>query len=163
MTGIDLEAIRARAEAATPGPWGWFGNTAAHIAYLSSFRWGRQFVMGFKRWGMTGAQPTFVDGRSWADTDDGLKFAPGAGIVPASELARYEVAPDATERSDPRVYRADLTGFRNPDATFIAAARQDVADLLAEVDRLRAALVNAEDAAENLAGKLAAARAGGAA
>lgn len=161
MTGIDLEAIRARADAATPGPWGWYGNTDTHDVYLATQKWGRHYVMEFERWGMQQAQPVFVEGRSWVADGDSLKFHTSGGMFPAAELARYEVAPDATDRKDPRVYRADLTGFRNPDATFIAAARQDIADLLAEVDRLRAALVNAEDVAERLSLRLAESRSGG--
>lgn len=137
---IALDAIRARAEAATPGPWGWFGNVDNAHLYLATRRWGRHYVMGFRRLGMQGAQPEFVSGRTWRKNADGsVDFGTvGSGIVPGARLARYEVAPDATKRSDPRVYRGDITGFHNPDAEFIANARQDIADLLAEVDRLRA-------------------------
>lgn len=60
----------------------------------------------------------------------------------AEDLAVYQVArnqglPDDTPRDHPKVYRADIVGFRNPNATFIAASRKAVDDLLAEVDRLR--------------------------
>lgn len=142
--GGDLAAIRERAAQATPGPWGWFGNTDVHTAYLATKRFGRMYVMGFRRWGLQGAQPVFTTGRAWKpNPDSGADFAATGYVKDGSQLARYEVAPDATSRRDPRVYRADLTGFKNPDAEFIAHARQDVDDLLALVDRLQAELAEA--------------------
>lgn len=72
MTDEDLQAIRMRAEAATPGPW-------------------------------------------VKDND--------SPIVRGPEMILY-----------------DEGGHSDPDADFIAAARTDVPALLAEVDRLRAAL-----------------------
>lgn len=71
-------------------------------------------------------------------TDNRLAFAHQEYMhaVDARELAIFEVCPDATKRTDPRVYRADIVGVRHPDAEFIAHARQDVDDLLALVDEL---------------------------
>lgn len=139
----DIDAIRKRADAATPGPWGWFGNTDTRDIYLSTRQWGRQFVMQFTRWGMNSATPVFCDGRTWSadpqsGPQSGMDFGESGGMTKAHEMPVYEVAPNATNRLDKGVYRADLAGIRNPDAEFIAAARQDVDDLLAEVDRLRA-------------------------
>lgn len=45
----------------------------------------------------------------------------------------YEVAPSATSRTDPSVYRADFNKTRSPDAEFIAHARADIDYLLAEL------------------------------
>jgi hypothetical protein len=140
----DIEAIRKRAEAATPGPWGWFGNTDVKSVFLATKQWGCQTVMDFARWGMNFAQPEFVNNRSWVEvaTEHGyrrLDFNMGRPVK-AKEIPVYEVAPHARSRTDERVYRADLVGLRNPDAEFIAHSRQDIADLLAEVDRLRAQL-----------------------
>ena len=141
---IDISAIRQRAEAATPGPWQWFGNTDVNDIYLATVRWGRQIVMMFERWGMQSAQPTFIEGRTWkANPGDSLDFDLGCGAKKAKDLAVFEVAPKATRRDDPKVYRADVSGLRSPDATFIAHSRQDVADLLAEVDRLTSELKEA--------------------
>jgi len=50
------------------------------------------------------------------------------------KMVVFEVAPGITDRLDPRVYRADITGIRHPDAEFIANSRQDVSRLLAAVD-----------------------------
>lgn len=128
---VDVEAIRTRRAAATRGPWHWSGNTDTHQIRLSS--WipgaGRCTVMDFTRWGMQSARPRFVD--------------PDLMMLNADTRVVYEVAPAATERSDRRVYRADIIDIRHPDAQLIAHAPQDIDDLLAEVDRLTAALAAA--------------------
>lgn len=117
-----LAEIRARAAAATPGPWRWHGNTDNRHVWLQTPRMGGMTVMDFVRWGMQQAAPRFgVDGL----------------MRTADTMVRYAVAPDATSRKDPSVYRADITSIRHPDAEFIAASRADVDWLLAEVERLR--------------------------
>lgn len=118
-----LAEIEARAAAATPGPWRWRGNTDVWSMRLQAPVRGALTVMDFVRWGMRNAAP---------------RFAINGLMHRADEMARFEVCPDATSRKDPRVYRADLTGIRHPDAEFIAAARSDVDWLIAEVHRLRA-------------------------
>jgi hypothetical protein len=138
-----IDDIRARASAATPGPWGWFGNTDVHHVYLATQRWGRHLVMDFRRWGMQGAQPEF-----WNREDPGAvkagAFGGEAEHVTVADAAVYEVAPTATSRKDRRVYRADLQGIRNADATFIAHSRADIDALLAEVDRLQGLLAEGQ-------------------
>lgn len=54
MTDIDLAAIRARAEAATEGPWYWRNTMDVLLLGARS-----KLVMGFRRFGMNGAQPEF--------------------------------------------------------------------------------------------------------
>jgi hypothetical protein len=120
-----IEAIRARHAATTRGPWQWFGDTATWQAYLATVNRGRIFIMRFYRWGMQSAQPAFQSDHR---------------MVNASELARFEVQPDATSKDDPRLYRHDFVGIRHPDAIFLASSWADVELLLAEVDRLRALL-----------------------
>lgn len=135
----DLDAIRAREAAATPGPWGWYGNSDVHDVYLASRDFGRQFVMQFARWGMSGAQPVFCVGRTWTSDPKNMgdfDFTVSGGMTKARDLPIYEVAPEATSRADRGVYRADLAGIRHPDAEFIAHAREDIRVLLAEIDRL---------------------------
>lgn len=121
-----IEAIRARRGAAARGPWHWSGNTDTQQIRLSN--WvpgaGRCTVMDFTRWGMQSARPRFVD------RDRMMIYA-----APV-----YEVAPAATRRDDPRVYRGDIVDIRHPDAQLIAHAPQDIDDLLAEIDRLNAEL-----------------------
>jgi hypothetical protein len=67
-------------------------------------------------------------------TEQRMAFCTDWLYTDARKLAVFEVAPGVTDRADPRVYRADITGIRHPDAEFIAAARSDVPRLLAAVD-----------------------------
>jgi predicted transcriptional regulator len=135
-----IEEIRERAAAATPGPWGWFGH-AKNDMYLATTHSGRQYVMSTRRKGMQGAEFEFQD----EGESHGM-------LHPASELAIFEVCPEATSIKDKRVYRDNITGFRSANATFIAHARQDVDDLLkyiavleAELDQAMKALVANQD------------------
>lgn len=95
----------------TPGPWGWFGTD--HGVYLATKHSGRRFVMGFRRLGMNGAQPTFQIEKK--------------GMVPASDLVQFEVGSKAVRgfaeaKKDGTVYRYDVTAIDHPDARLIAAA-----------------------------------------
>lgn len=96
----------------TPGPWGWYGSTyqgcSIHLATLHS---GRRFIMGFKRRGTQGAEPTFqVNNR----------------MVPASELVLFDVdrtVKGATAgKAAHSVYRYDFSEIDHPDARLIAAS-----------------------------------------
>lgn len=133
-----LEVIRDRMNRATPGPWGWFGNTSVHHVYLATQRWGRHIVMQFQRWGMQGAQPTFFERPAPGDVRKSIAAA--ATHRTAADVAIYEVAPRATSKHDPDVYREDIVGLRNADAQFIAHSREDVEWLVGEVDRLQSLL-----------------------
>lgn len=131
-----VDEIRARADAAHKGPWGWFGNTKMKNVYLATKHSGRIYIMLFERWGMQSAKPIFQE-------------QVGPGEYPQSGMpVVWEVAPDATSDDDPRLYRHTIRSIRNPDAEFIAHSRQDVDDLLAEIDRLNAELENWHRAAE---------------
>lgn len=133
-----LEVIRDRMNRATPGPWAWFGNTSVQHVYLATQRWGRHMVMTFQRWGMQNAQPAFFD----RPTPTGVResIAADATHQAAAEVPIFEVAPHARDAKDPAVYREDIVGLRNADATFIAHSRADVEWLVGEVDRLTALL-----------------------
>ena len=169
MTDLDLAAIRARAEAATSGPWHWAGNTDTGEPYLAT--WikgaGRCQVLSI------GTEPRDMHDQAsetyrsylretgeytdeeiernveqlvydqWdnPNTYPRLQFLNDLMCVNARDLAIYEVAPEATSREDPDVYRADITGIRHPDAEHIAG--MDPATtlaLLAEIERLQAAV-----------------------
>lgn len=122
MSPVDLDEAQRLCDAATPGPWRWLGNVD-NADFRLSTRWGHGLtVLGFARCGMRGAQPVFQV--------DGL-------LVDGKELVRYEVAPEATSRKDPKVYRGDIDGIRHPDAEFLAAARSLVPALIAELRELR--------------------------
>lgn len=122
MSDDRLGEIKARAAAATPGPWRWRGNTDnRHIRLQTPLMHGLT-IMDFVRHGMQQAMPRFAV--------DGL-------MRKADSMVVYEVAPDATSRKDPSVYRADIAGIRHPDAEFIASSRADVDWLVGEVELLR--------------------------
>lgn len=131
-----LDIIKARAATATPGPWAWFGNTGVQSVYLATQYWGRHYVMGFERWGMRGAMPRFFKGRQTDLNENGIgRFDGGVPSTPKTDPI-YEVAPLARDAKNPKVYREDIIGIRNPDADFIAHSRADIDYLIGEVDRL---------------------------
>jgi hypothetical protein len=88
----------------------WYGTN--YTISLDSVVTGNE-VIGFRRWGFNGAQPVFCT--------DGFLFD-------ASGLLTPDTAPD----------RKRITGIEHPDARAFAHSWQDVEDLIAEVDRLRA-------------------------
>lgn len=137
MNPIDLTGARARLAAATPGPWRWYGDTETHTVYLATTHSGRYQVMGFRRWGMRGAQPEFQVYDDYTSPD--VRKRGSHGMAALSELEtlagadrgpRFDVAP-------PR-YRHDFAGIGHPDAAFIEHSWADLRDALAEVDLLTA-------------------------
>lgn len=126
---MTIDEIRARAKAATPGPWQWFGNTKAKTCYLATTHSGRRFVLQFSRWGMQSAQPVFqVYG-----APVGFPDRPDCGIM-VSLKGLVEHVPQMGPKFEVD-YRRDFYGIAHPDATFIASARQDVEDLLSAYDQ----------------------------
>ena len=138
------------------GPWAWFGNTAFDPPYLATVARGRKYVLGttirhqvsevdddgevtsvrvVDSWE---AEQAGGDTRVHADSQ--LTFphrAPGEPfniITRADELAIFAVAPEATSAQDPRVYRTDVCGIRNPVATYLAAV--DPSTVLALLTRV---------------------------
>lgn len=98
----------------TKGPWGWFGTAGGcPEIYLATKHSGRRYVMGFNRWGLNGAQPSFQPN--------------GCGMVKAKDLLQFEVGDqsivglDAAQK-DTSVYRFQIRGIAAPDAHLIAAA-----------------------------------------
>lgn len=124
LSDEQLQAIRARHEASTRGPWRWFGQGGRKRKqvdlYLATTHSGRRFVVDFTRSGMNGAQPRFRSPR-------GL-------MADASTMLRYEVN-----------YRDDVAGIDNPDAVALERSWEDVDDLLREVERLRGLLATPTD------------------
>jgi hypothetical protein len=97
----------------TPGPWAWFGSGNMNSLYLATTHSGRRYVMGFKRWGMSGAQPQFQpEGRGMVDASELLQFEVGDRDVVGVQAARKNTS----------VYRMDVRGIDCPDARLIAAS-----------------------------------------
>lgn len=123
MSAID--EIRARAAAATPGPWCWTATKRGEVDLVAAVS-GIPYVMGFRRHGMNGAQPVFADGRDMAQ--------PGWRSGLMRTVAEIGATPAHLAWPQQRVEIA------NPDATFLTAVRADVETLLAEIDRLTSEL-----------------------
>lgn len=128
MNKDKIQAIEARASAATKGPWQWYGNTKFGDCHLATKTGGRVFVMGFSRWKMTSAQPEFQ-----------LRFDNGDGIMcKLSDLTDPGLGlPQGMGPVFEAPHRQDFVGIAHPDAEFIAHSRQDVDDLLEDNRRLR--------------------------
>ena len=97
MTEKELQEIRARAEAATEGPWEW-----RKLEYDED------------------------------DSDTEMPWLDCAGDDPVMDFGDCE-----------QYYPTEGTPPNEADAEFIAAARQDVPKLLAEVERLRTVIEDA--------------------
>lgn len=111
----------------TPGPWAWFGNAGSNSLYLATTHSGRRYVMGFKRWGFSGAQPQFQpEGRGLVDASKLLTFQVGDRDVRGVEQAKANTS----------VYRLDISGVDCADARLIAAAPDMLAELIELVDWL---------------------------
>lgn len=105
----------------TPGPWAWFGNRSGGV-YLATPDRGRRYVMGFRRYGMNGAQPTFSIGSIMHPAADLVAFAVGDGTARGFKEAD----------KDGSVYRYDVSEIDHADARLIAAA-PDLLEALADV------------------------------
>lgn len=123
MSDFDLDAIKARRDAATPGPWYWGGNLSAKAIDLRARVSNTPIVMAFHRWGTSGAEPCF-----WKRTPEKDPAFHG----------EYQRARDIAIRE--RHYRDDVAALDNADAEFIAHSRADIDSLIAEVERLQSAL-----------------------
>lgn len=144
MSEQQLAEILARANAATAGPWKWSGNTEVRDMRLQAQHHGGLTVMDFVRWGMQDACPRFA--RNWV-------------MYRADEMVEYQVHQLGwVDKSEPP-YRADISGIDHPDARFIAAAREDVPELVAEVQRLRAERHSTNEALDDAVRELSALRA----
>ncbi len=123
MSG-DIEAIRARLAAATPGPWRWELNRKHHTVEICGGLPAGLFdktVVAFRRYGMKGAAPEFWhwgEGGKWLGEPQR-----------ADELA---VAYPGREH-----HAGWCANIDHPDARLIATAPTDIAFLLGEIDRLR--------------------------
>lgn len=160
---IDLEPIEARLAASTGGRWHWAGNTDTGEPYLATWVPGagrcQVLSIGSEERSAVGraADKVRSDAREYdlgdpdalveewmhdpfgnTASDPRLWFMTGMMAAPARDLVVYEVAPEATSREDPAVYRADIVGIHHPDAEFIEHSRADVEALVAEVRELRA-------------------------
>jgi hypothetical protein len=110
-----IEAIRARAERATAGPWRWEVSLRSHNVQLCGGN--PRFdltVMDFVRWGMSCAAPRFLK----ATADKGLMLL---------ERVEHWAHPVPGREHHAEWFRA----IQHPDAQFISESRTDVPALCA--------------------------------
>ena len=119
-----LSEIRSRRDAATPAPWVWRWPLGPSWApELVCPRHGLLIVMDAVRLGMSGAVPRFA----------------------VREPKRGGLLHKLTDLMDkPHRDLLDCRPANNPDADFMSNSRSDMDWLIAEVDRLSAALLTHE-------------------
>jgi hypothetical protein len=115
MTNEEIVAIKERAEAATKGPWAWRLAYGGYGIPELFFRKGMLLVMDAVRHGMGGATIRFAT--RTADDHGGLMYKAHTFFDPPTARG-----PEFQEPS-------------NPDMVFMAHARKDIPDLLAELAR----------------------------
>jgi hypothetical protein len=114
-----IKEIQARCNAATPGPWMWHVNEHCKVIKLLTKHSGQYYVMGFERWGMQGAQPTF---QAYEKYEGPVRERGSKGIKKAIELSKWA-----------QTYRHNDGWIEHPDAEFIANSKSDVEYLLSEL------------------------------
>ncbi|HXE63200.1 MAG TPA: hypothetical protein VN519_06640 [Bryobacteraceae bacterium] len=124
LTQERIDEIKARDAAATPGPWQWRYYGGKEDPQLTAPHSGLLCIMDFVRRGMHGAEPRFAE-RTKNDR---------GGIM----------------RSFSEWWKRDMNHALLPDASFIAHSRQDVTDLLAEVERLQGVVSTQQKAIEDI-------------
>ena len=109
----------------TPGPWMWDLRTATKQCNLVTQHSGQYYVMGFERWGMQEALPTF----QLYDRHEGKMSERGShGMVRADRLSKSYPGKEHHIGFDDYI--------DNPDAVFIAESRQLVHDLTVALSEL---------------------------
>ena len=110
---------------ATPGPWAWDLRTATKQCYLLTTHSGQYYVMGFERWGMQEALPTF----QVYDRYEGAMHDRGShGMFRADKIAKSYPGKEHHKGYDDYI--------DNPDAKFIAESRELVHDLTTAITEL---------------------------
>lgn len=135
-----VEKAKDLDEKATPGPWMWDLNECNHQCFLETTHSGRYYVMGFERWGMQNALPTF---QVYERYNGPMKDRGSHGIIRADKLSKSYPGKE---------YHV---GFDNlidhPDARYIAESRElfhlmiiAITDLLARAESAEARAEKAE-------------------
>lgn len=103
----EIAEIKEIAEKIPHGPWGWFGGESQF--YLATKHSGRQYIMGFVRLGMNGAQPMFRNGHTMVEAHKVAQFEVGDHSIVGFDAARKNGS----------VYRYDVRGFKNDVARWV--------------------------------------------
>ena len=150
-----LDEIRAREQAATPGPWGWRGHLSQSVELRTVGQGGKRIITSMRQdpcIGGTEDLGVFLNDdpcgpcrrafetrrldepfqcEKLENLDTVWVWGPDGFVEPVNKYAKAEVL----EWSD-HMYRDDVKGTTHPDAEFIAHARDDVRFLLDVIDGL---------------------------
>jgi len=142
-----LEAIEARVNAATPGPWMWDMRENYKQVKLVTAHSGQYYVMDFERRGMQGACPSF---QVYDKYDGPVRERGSHGMMRADQLAKSYPGKEHHKGFDDYI--------DHPDAILIAHAPEDIKALLAlvkqqagEIETLRSELYPAKEIEERRA------------
>lgn len=138
------EKVKEIDEKATPGPWMWDLRECNHQCLLTTTHSGKYYVMGFQRWGLQDALPSF---QVYDRYDGPMKDRGSHGMVRADKLSKSYPGQEH--------HRGFDNFIDHPDARYIAESRQlfhllaeAITDLLA---RAEAAEARADEAEASLA------------
>lgn len=131
-----IEKAKELDEKATPGPWMWDLRECNHQCLLTTTHSGKYYVMGFERWGMQDAIPSF----QVYDRYEGKMSERGShGMVRADKLSKSYPGKE---------HHVGFDNFiDNPDARYIAESREIFHEMLCAVTEL---LSRAEKAEKDL-------------
>ena len=154
-----LNEIRAREQAATPGPWGWRGHLSQSVELCTIGQGGKRIITTMRQDPCIGwtediglflhdnpcqtCRKAFETGElvepfqceKPENLDTVWVWGPNDACEPVNKYAKAEVL----EWSD-HVYRDDVKDTTHPDAEFIAHARDDIRFLLDVIDGMQAEL-----------------------
>lgn len=171
MSDFDLEAIKARRDAATPGPWAWRGYVDGSIELRALHSGGKRIVSTSR------AEPCVVEipgpdndpyfGAEWVLTAQACDSCKAEASKMQDPWVDYRcpkpenldtiwlagehfIEPSNKWAVRERPYRTDVERVDHPDAELIAHAPEDIAALIAEVERLRSEQLRAARVVQGL-------------
>lgn len=125
---------------ATPGPWMWDLRECNHQCLLTTTHSGKYYVMGFQRWGMQDALPSF---QVYDRYEGPMKERGSHGMVRADDLSKSYPGQEHHHGFD--------NFIDHPDARYIAESRElfhlmtaAITDLLARAEAAEARAEKAE-------------------
>lgn len=126
---------------ATPGPWMWDLRECTHQCLLTTTHSGKYYVMGFQRWGLHDALPTF---QVYDRYEGQMKDRGSHGMVRAEKLSKSYPGQEH--------HRGFDNFIDHPDARYIAESRElfhlmtaAITELLTQAETAEARLAKAQE------------------
>ena len=137
-----IEKAKEIDEKATPGPWMWDLNECNHQCNLTTTHSGKYYVMGFERWGLQSALPSF---QVYDRYEGPLKDRGSHGMVRADKMSKSYPGKEHHHGFD--------NFIDHPDARYIAESRElfhlmitDITELSGKVGELEKDIADREEA-----------------